>query len=158
MTSLSDNLQIIFSRKDELFEISLDEPEMLHFTLSKLPKPLDIEHIIESALALFRAHPPEKLPDRAWKQISSNSVLKTTRDAHALQAQTLKDGEKWLDRQATQIRRAQQLAVIRKQAWGMRRQGRYFGVALVVGILSLWFRQYGSAVAGFGSWLRSWFG
>jgi len=131
---------------------------MLHFTLSKLPKPLDIEQIIVSAITLFRAHPPEKLPNGAWKQISSNSVLKTTRDTHALQAQTVQDGEKWLDRQATQIRRAQQLDTIRKQAWGMRRQGGYFGVALVVGVLSLWFRQYGGVVVEIGSWVRSWFG
>jgi len=131
---------------------------MLHFTLSKLPKPLHIEQIIASAITLFRGHPPEQLPNRAWSTISSNSVLKTTRDIHALQAQTLQDGEKWLERQATQIRRAQQLDTIRKQAWGMRRRGGYFGVALVVGVLSLWFRQYGGVVAGIGSWVRSWFG
>lgn len=155
---LFDDSQIILSRKEELLEIPLDEPEMLHFTLSKLPKPLDIEKIVATAMDLFSEHPPEKLPNRAWKQISSNSVLKTTRDSHALQAQSLKDGEKWLDGQAVQIRRAQQLENIKKHAWGMRRQGRYFGVALVVGILSFWFRQDGmlGVVSGVWSYIRSW--
>jgi len=132
---------------------------MIHFTLSKLPKPLDIEEIIASTMSLFHEHPPEQLPNRAWSQISNNSVLKTTRNSRALQDQSLKEGEDWLKRQATQIRRAQQLETIKNRAWGMRRQGRYFGVALIVGILSFWFRQDGMAgmVSGIWGWMRSWF-
>jgi len=131
---------------------------MLHFTLSKLPKPLNLEDLIASTMDLYTQHPPDKLPDRAWKSISSLSVLKTTRDTHALQAQTLQDGEKWLERQAVQIRRAQQLQDIRKRAWGMRRQGGYFGIALIAGVLSYWFRREGmlGMVAKLLGWLKWW--
>jgi len=131
---------------------------MLHFTLSKLPKPLDLESIIASTMRIYSAHPPETLPNRAWSSISSLSVLKTTRDAHALQAQTLEDGESWLSRQAAQIRRAQQLQDVRRRAWGMRRQGGYFGVALIAGILSYWFRSPGGLgiVARMFGWLKWW--
>jgi len=131
---------------------------MLHFTLSKLPSPLDLEAIIASTMRIYHAHPPDSLPNRAWSSISSLSVLKTTRDSYALQAQTLEDGEKWLGRQVAQIRRAQQLQDVRRRAWGMRRQGGYFGVALIAGILSYWLRSPGGLgvlVRMFG-WLKWW--
>jgi hypothetical protein len=131
---------------------------MLHFTLSKLPKPLDIEALIASAVSLFRDHRPSSLPNRAWSSISSTSVLKTTQDVHVLNDQTLQDGEKWLSRQATQIRRAQQLQEVRKRAWGMRRQGGYFGLALVAGVLSYWFRREGvvGLLGRMFTWTRWW--
>jgi hypothetical protein len=150
--------QIILSRKAELFDIPLDEPEMLHFTLSKLPKPLDIEALISSAVKLFQEHKPSSLPNRAWSSISTSSVLKTTQNVHALHAQTLQDGEKWLERQAMQIRRAQQLLDMRKRAWGMRRQGGYFGLALVAGVLSYWFKREGvvGLLGRMFGWMRWW--
>ncbi|KAF4159953.1 hypothetical protein CNMCM6069_000459 [Aspergillus lentulus] len=71
---------IILSRKKELLEIPADEPEMLHFTLSKLPQPLDLDSLISSAMQLFNDYPPESLPFGAWKRISQHSVLKSSRD------------------------------------------------------------------------------
>lgn len=69
--------QIVLQRKDELFEIPDDEPEMLHSILSKLPKPLDLEGLISRAILLLDTYPPESLS--TWNKISSKSVLKTSR-------------------------------------------------------------------------------
>ena len=99
--------QIILARKKELLEIPIDEPEMLHFTLSKLPQPLDIEYLVSETVVLFDQYPPEKLGSGAWRKISPYSVLKTTRDPVKLANQTMKDGELYLDKQAAQIRREQ---------------------------------------------------
>lgn len=70
---------IILRRRSELLEIPIEEPEMIHFTLSKLPQPLDLETLISRTLELSRQYPPEKLPRRVWQRISSFSVLKTAR-------------------------------------------------------------------------------
>ncbi|KAL8934249.1 MAG: hypothetical protein Q9211_005330, partial [Gyalolechia sp. 1 TL-2023] len=70
---------IILSRREELFEIPADEPEMLHSILSKLPKPLDLEALITQTTSLYMDFPPERLPFRSWARISPFSVLKTTR-------------------------------------------------------------------------------
>jgi hypothetical protein len=90
---------IILCRREELFEIPADEPEMLHSILSKLPKPLDLEALISKTMELYEKHPPEKLPFRVWWWISSNSVLRTTRNLAA--KQTLEDGEKLFQKQAS---------------------------------------------------------
>jgi len=66
---------IVLSRREELFDIPADEPEMLHSILSKLPKPLDLEGLILKAIALQTTHPPHDLP--IWKKVPSSSVLKT---------------------------------------------------------------------------------
>ena len=82
---------IIISRRVELLEIPIEEPEMLHFTLSKLPQPLDLENLISSALSLFGRHPPQTLPNFSWWRISSLSVLKTSRSLE--HQQSLQQGE-----------------------------------------------------------------
>lgn len=94
---------IILSRRDELFEIPADEPEMLHSTLSKLPKPLKLEELISRTVILFNDHPPEILPRRAWAKISYYSVLKTTYGIR--RNQTLEDGEALFEMQALELRR-----------------------------------------------------
>ncbi|KAF2763706.1 hypothetical protein EJ03DRAFT_303334 [Teratosphaeria nubilosa] len=105
---------IVVSRKKELMEIEADEPEMLHAILSKLPKPLDLEYLIHCTTEAFNKYPPEKLPGRAWSQVSSYSVLKTTHHDETLQKQTLEDGERLFEMHDTEIRR--------KEAWQKRRQ------------------------------------
>lgn len=86
---------------------------MLHSILSKLPKPLDLESLIRRTVELFSQYPPERLPGRTWFRISSNSVLKTTRDFYHLNKQTLQDGERFFVKEAAEIRR--QEAFKRKQ-------------------------------------------
>ncbi|KAG5299897.1 GTPase activating protein gyp10 [Histoplasma capsulatum] len=94
---------VILSRKKELFEIPLDEPEMIHFTLSKLPHPIKLDGLISSTMELYSTHPPEKLPFRVWKKIPRSSVLKTSRDL-SLQA-IPKEAMELLEQQKRDIRR-----------------------------------------------------
>ncbi|CAD6573545.1 MAG: hypothetical protein ASARMPREDX12_006110 [Alectoria sarmentosa] len=127
---------IILSRRDELFDIPAEEPEMLHSVLSKLPKPLNLEALIYTTTTLFEQHPPESLPSGAWAMISGYSVLKTTRKS--VTNQTLKDGEDLFEHQALQLRREE----MRKQAiatiWKYRRPASRIGLAFSVAILSIW--------------------
>lgn len=134
--------QIITTRKPELLSIPADEPEMLYAILSKLPKPLDLEALITRTTSLFQQHPPETLPFRVWRSVSSYSVLKTTRDPAALARQTLGDGETWLGKHARQIDRAEHrkkmLARTKLLARRYRRPAGAVGLAVLVGVLSVW--------------------
>lgn len=144
--------QIIMTRKDELFEIEPEEPEMLYAILCKLPKPLDIEALITRTTTLFLEHPPEALPFYAWRNVSSYSVLKTTRDPTTLAVQTLQDGEMYLKKHSTQIERYEarkrMLAQTRLLAHRYRRPASAVTLAICVGVLSLWLGRHGQA-AGF---------
>lgn len=132
---------IVLSRREELFEIPADEPEMLHSVLSKLPKPLDLEALISRTMTLVGDHPPEELPFRAWSRVSSFSVLKTTRGS--MRRQTLQDGHELLLQQMLQLRREelrqQGMAVI----WKYRRSASSVGLAVLIGVLSYWLRRSG---------------
>ncbi|KAL9026566.1 MAG: hypothetical protein Q9196_004788, partial [Gyalolechia fulgens] len=98
---------IILSRREELFEIPADEPEMLHSILSKLPKPLDLEALITQTTSLYMDFPPERLPFRSWARISPFSVLKTTRGD--FRQQSLSEGMELFEQQVSQLRREQML-------------------------------------------------
>lgn len=133
---------IILARRKELLEIPVDEPEMMHFTLSKLPQPLNLESLITSALRLYTKHPPESLPFRAWKNISSHSVLKTSRDL-ALHA-TASEAEELFHRQNRELhqeeRRQNALVFFRGHA----RTFGSVGLAIFVGVLSYWIMKNNS--------------
>lgn len=132
---------IIISRRSELLGIPWEEPEMLHFTLSKLPQPLDLEELISSTLSLFNRHPPEELPHLTWWRISPNSVLKTSRSLD--DKQTLEQGEALLRSQARQLRREEQRQKLMRFAWKYRRPVASVAAALLVGAASLWLRRSG---------------
>ena len=127
--------QIILSRKQELLEIPADEPEMLHFTLSKLPKPLDLDGLINKAVTSFTNHPPEKLPLRAWSKVSPLSVLKTSRGKNA--AKSLREGQNLFAAQASQLRQQELMKQALHVVWKYRRPAGSVGLAIVVGIISL---------------------
>lgn len=131
-------MQIIVERKEELLDVESDEPDMLHFILSKLPKPLHLEGLIVKTMNLYNQYPPPKLPFRAWRQISSYSVLKTTRDREQLSKQTLRDGERGFRRQALQMKMMQTQKRINLLLRKHRRQVAIVGVAVVIGVLSWW--------------------
>ena len=140
---------IILSRREELFEIPADEPEMLHSVLSKLPKPLDLEALISRTMTLFTARPPEQLPFRAWSKISPFSVLKTTRGL--IRKQTLADGEELFTMQVAQLRRQEQLQRAKVVLGKYRLPVGGIGLAVFVGILAFWLRRNGiEGVHGFG--------
>lgn len=127
---------IILSRRDELFEIPADEPEMLHSILSKMPKPLDLEALIVRTMLLFDTNPPESLPNRAWSKISPHSVLKTTR--LSARSQTLVDGVEIFEFQALELRREELRKQLVTRIWIHRRSLAGVGLTLFIGGLSIW--------------------
>ena len=120
---------------------------MLHSILSKLPKPLDLDALIAGSSELHRAHPPNRLSGLAWYQISSNSVLKTTRDPNALAKQTLQDGERFFERHAADIVtseiRQKQLQRARVLAKRYQRPALATGTAIFAALLALYLRRSG---------------
>ncbi|KAI4117475.1 MAG: hypothetical protein LQ345_002289 [Seirophora villosa] len=132
---------IVLSRREELFDIPADEPEMLHSVLSKLPKPLDLEALISETTSLYAKFPPESLPFRAWAKISPFSVLKTTRGS--FRQQTLNDGVELFEKQVAQLHREQMLEQVRATFWKYRRPTRRVGLAIFIGVMAFWLRRNG---------------
>lgn len=120
---------------------------MLHSILSKLPKPLDLDGLIERASALYQAHPPERLAGWAWYHISPNSVLKTTRHPRQLAQQSLQDGERFFSRHSDDIRRQEdrqrRMQQARQLALRYRRPALATGTAIFVAVLALYMRRPG---------------
>lgn len=132
---------IILSRRQELFEIPADEPEMLHSVLSKLPKPLDLEALIAHTVSLYQKFPPEQLPFRAWAMISQYSVLKTT--TGDFRQQTLIDGAAYFDLQVAQLRRQEMRRKAKATLWKHRRSAGRVGLAVLVGAVAIWLGKGG---------------
>lgn len=135
---------IILSRREELFDIPADEPEMLHSVLSKLPKPLDLEALIARTMSLYESFPPERLPFRAWARVSPFSVLKTTRGN--FRQQTLGDGIDLFDKHVAQLRREQMMGQARATLWKYRRPAARVGLALFAGVVAFWLRKGGAEI------------
>ncbi|KAI9696825.1 MAG: hypothetical protein M1836_005187 [Candelina mexicana] len=150
---------IVLQRKEELLDIPDDEPEMLHSILSKLPKPLNIEALISKTMDVYTYHPPEKLPFRVWHQVSSYSVLKTTRHQAQTASQTLADGAFYFKGQAAALQRTELREEALKTIQKYRKPARALGLALCVGVLSWWIRRNGGIYSFLGSALsRIWRG
>lgn len=132
---------IVISRREELLEIPVEEPEMLHFTLSKLPQPLDLESLISETVQLFSRHPPETLPHLAWWKVSSYSVLKTSRNLK--KKQSLERGEELFAKQAAQLRRQELQKETLKFMWKYRRPATSVTLAVLAGIMSIWLTRNG---------------
>jgi hypothetical protein len=132
---------IILSRKKELLEIPEDEPEMLHFMLSKLPCPLDLEGLISSAVQLFDDYPPESLAFGAWKKIPQISVLKSSRDI--FRTQTMEEAIDLFERQARRQRYEEQKEKAVRFLWHHRRTIGTVAITIAVGIMSVWMRKKG---------------
>lgn len=131
--------QIVIQRSDELFETPADEPEMLHSILSKLPKPLNLEALIQNTVGLYNKYPPEKL--RAWSTISNSSVLKTARRQEQVSEQTLEDGEVYFKKQVKELEWAEQREKVFKALWKYRTPAASIGVAVLVGAFSSYVRK-----------------
>ena len=143
---------VVLSRKDELFTIPSDEPEMLHSVLSKLPKPLDLESLISRAMMTFEQHPPERLPSRAWAKISCYSVLKTTRTLGTARNQTLREGEELFEQHVLQLRRQELQRAAFASVWKYRSPVGGIGLVIAVGLLSIWLgKRCFDGVPGFGA-------
>ncbi|KAI9672530.1 MAG: hypothetical protein M1817_003296 [Caeruleum heppii] len=138
--------RIVLMRKEELFEIPPDEPEMLHSVLCKLPKPLDLEELISQAVALFERHPPESL--RSWRGISRFSTLKTARSAEQAAKQTLDEGAQCFQQHADQLRRQTMRKQVYNQLWRYRGPIGTAGLAICIGLVSWWLRSSPSIKPG----------
>lgn len=142
--------QIIMTRKTELLEIDDDESDMLHSILSKLPKALDLENLIHRTRTLFERYPPERLPNQTWRQVSSNSVLKTTRNPQALAMQSLQEGEHLFAKHAAEIRMHDALVGTQKRIQALasryRRPARWTGAAILIAVLAWCMREDSAAI------------
>ena len=148
--------QIVLQRSEELFEISADEPEMLHSILSKLPKPLDLETLITNTVKLIEKHPPGSL--RTWRSISQYSVLKTSQYPDQTSNQTLEDGENYFKRQVKELQRVEQRDKVLSTLWKYRRPAGTIGLTVLVGLLSFWLRRSSGPSGLFGAMWRYWLG
>ena len=133
---------IILSRREALLEIPDDDPDILFFTLQKLPQPLNLEPLIAETLQLFKHHPPERLPDSVWQRFSGNSVLKTSRDIR--HPQSLNLAEETFRRQSQELKweELKQKAAITF----MKHKRPIFSTAtaLMIGLTSIWLRKSGN--------------
>ncbi|CAZ86023.1 unnamed protein product [Tuber melanosporum] len=121
--------EIVLRRRDELFEIPDDEPEILHSILSKLPKPLDLDDLISRAVSLLEQQPPESLS--TWHKVSSRSVLKTSRSLDQ-SPPSLSHAEKLFNQQWRELEWARKRKVMFK---AIAKKGRItlLGLTLLVG-------------------------
>ncbi|RBR22796.1 uncharacterized protein FIESC28_04359 [Fusarium coffeatum] len=129
--------QIILDRRGEIFEI--DEPDMLHVILGKVPTKMDLDVLIIKSAALFERYPPETLS--YWRQISKFSSLKTARDIEASTKQTMEEGAELFDKQVDEIHWQEMGNRIKEALWRFRRPARTVGMALVVGALAFYLRR-----------------
>ncbi|KAM5348476.1 hypothetical protein ACJ41O_008300 [Fusarium nematophilum] len=129
--------QIILDRRHEIFEI--DEPDMLHVILGKVPSKMDLDELIVKSAKLFECYPPETL--RYWRRISSASALKTARDVEACAKQTMEEGSELFDRQVRELQWAEMRDRIKLVLWSYRRPAKTVGMALIVGALAFYIRR-----------------
>jgi hypothetical protein len=134
--------QIILDRRNEIFEI--DEPDMLHVILGKIPTKMDLDELIIKSAALFEAHPPEALS--YWRQISKYSALKTARDIEVCAKQTLDEGSDLFDKQVDEVHWQEIRDRVKLALWRYRRPARTVGMALAVGALAFYLRRNPSLV------------
>ena len=145
----ADSVKIVLLRKNELFEIPADEPEMLYSMLCKLPKPLDLGRLLMLSNKLYERFPPESLS--GWRGIPNSSVLKTALNLDELSSQTLEYGKAAFDKQVLDLKRAEQRRRLKEMIWKYRRPVGSIGLTVLVGVLSWYIRRngYGIRLPGF---------
>lgn len=129
--------QIVLDRRDEIFEI--DEPDMLHVILGKVPTKMDLDRLITDSSRLFENHPPETLP--SWRRISRSSALKTARDVEECATQTMEEGHGFFQKQIKDLQWAELYDRVKWTLWAYRRPAKAIGVAVAVGALAFYIRR-----------------
>ncbi|KAF5718108.1 TBC domain-containing protein [Fusarium mundagurra] len=129
--------QIILDRRNEIFEI--DEPDMLHVILGKVPTKMDLDELVIKSAALFGQHPPETLS--YWRHISNFSALKTARDIETCAKQTMEEGSELFEKQVNELHWQEMRDRIKLALWRYRRPAKTVGMALVVGALAFYLRR-----------------
>lgn len=137
---------IVISKRETLLEYMADGPDedVMAVVLQRLPENLDIEDKIQKAAALFEQFPPQRLPGKAWKQVSEYSVLKTTLDVHAVSQQALEDGQRLFEKHAEQIRKDEarkRMSDMAKKTLAKYRRPLTFTLSVAVCIIAVWCGQ-----------------
>lgn len=126
---------------------------MLYAMLGKLPQPLDLELLISKTIALYDSHPPEALHHRAWRKISSYSVLKATRTPQHVMTQTIQEAEELFLKQERELRRQQAFAkaamTVRRNYQLYKRPAGTIGLAIAIGMISWWLQKTGGSSYAF---------
>ncbi|KAI9892869.1 MAG: hypothetical protein M1814_001028 [Vezdaea aestivalis] len=131
--------QIVLTRRDELLEYPADEPEILYSILSKLPKPLNLDSLLDQTDDLYSSHPPQTL--RGWRKISRSSVLKASLDS--LTNDSIENAKAAFKKQVAETKRAERLEKLKQMLWKFRRPARSVALAALVGVLSWYLGRRG---------------
>jgi TBC1 domain family member 20 len=142
---------IILSRRDELLELDREEDEAIFFVvLGKLPQPFDLEDRIADTVRLYARLHPQSL-GRAWRAVSTSSVLKASASPFDVARLSLDDGQALFGRQEQEVQRQQAwdkaaltLRRIQLHVWRYRRPGA-FGLAIAVGMYAVWLGRNGDS-------------
>lgn len=132
---------ITISRRSELLGMPSDQSDMLTFVISKLPKTLDLDALIQDTLILFQNQPPQRLRGFIWWRLSPYSVLKTSR--YISQPQTLEEAETLCRKQIQQLRNEDLMRKSARLVFKYRRPVASLTAVLLVGALSIWLRRSG---------------
>lgn len=127
---------IILGSRELILDLPEDEPEMLHVTLSKLPKPTDLEDTIRQACVLLQSHPPQSLS--TWRQISSYSTLRTCRLPLDWTLIRLQEAERLLALQHEEFNRQVRDQKLTRQLVQYRRLVIFAGLTVVIGLVAVW--------------------
>ena len=121
-------------------DVDPEEPDMLHFVLSKLPKPFDLDALILKTVDLMNQYPPKSLPGPSWWLVSRHSVLKSVKGPESLSSQTFAQGECHFHKQTTETRVARACYRARLFLLKRRRGTTAVFVTILIGVLS-WHMQ-----------------
>ncbi|KAJ2902582.1 hypothetical protein MKZ38_000343 [Zalerion maritima] len=131
--------EMVLSRREELINSAGEDPDILLWTLQKLPSShaSNLDEVVQQAARLYERVPPAKL--KGWGAISENSVLKT--GTHPLrQSEAL--GETWFNAQVKELKQAERrkkmIVALRKYK---KPAGRMFGIAMLVGFIAILFKR-----------------
>ena len=129
--------QIIINRRDEVMDI--DEPDMLHVILGKVPPNLDLDALIIDSVALHDRYPPSSL--RSWRRISSASVLKTVCDVEACSTQTMEQGHEYFKQQVKEIQWFELQERAKMLLWAYRKPAATMGIAIGIGLVGMYLQR-----------------
>lgn len=137
--------QIVIDRRDEILEI--DEADMLHVILGKVPPNMDLDALVAHAVSLRDKYPPTTL--WSWRYISSASVLKTVYSVRDCAHQSMAQGYEYFQQQVDEIKWLERQQRMKALLWAYRKPAANVGVAVAVGLLSMYLFRNSPA-------LRSW--
>lgn len=128
-------VQMVRTRRDDLLETALDEPDMMQFKIQKVTKQhLDMDEVVAASAELFHTCPPSSLT--GWKAVSRFSVMKTGRNG--VHEQSLAFGRTCFDAQVQEMRKIESRKTQLKKLQRYRKPVlNTFRMAILVGIVAI---------------------